>query len=83
MKKTLEQIIGEFKNKHGEKFDYSRVVYTNIDTPVEIICPKHGLFRQHAGSHLQGNECPECKREKQFLTTEEFIKRAQAVHGDK
>ena len=53
MKKTLEQIIDDFKNKHGDKFDYSRVVYVNIDTPVEIICPRHGLFKSTPYRHMK------------------------------
>lgn len=82
-KLTLEEFIEKAKKVHGNYYDYSKVIYNGVKNHITIICPKHGLFRQHAGSHLQGNECPECKREKQFLTTEEFIKRAQEVHGDK
>ena len=80
---SREEFIEKAKKVHGNYYNYSKVIYNGVKNHITIICPKHGLFRQHAGSHLQGNECPECKREKQFLTTEEFIKRAQEVHGDK
>lgn len=83
IKLSLKEVIDRFIKIHGNKYDYSKVIYNGVKNHITIICPKHGLFRQHAGSHLQGNECPECKREKQFLTTEEFIRRAQEVHGDK
>ena len=72
MKKTLEQIIGEFKNKHGDKFDYSRVVYTNIDTPVEIICPKHGLFKSTPYNHTKSKHgCLKCGI-KNYITLDEL-----------
>ena len=80
---SREEFIEKAKKVHGNYYDYSKVIYNGVKNHITIICPKHGLFRQHAGSHLQGNECPECKREKQFLTTEEFVRRAREVHGDK
>jgi len=33
-------------------------------TKVLIACPRHGEFWQRAQSHILGNGCPECKREK-------------------
>ena len=76
-----EEIIKQFKEIHGDKYDYSKVEYVNIDTPVEIICPIHGSFFQSPYEHKKGANCPKCYgREK---TTEEFIKKAREVHGDK
>jgi hypothetical protein len=70
---------------HGDKYDYSRVEYVNAKAKVEIICPKHGSFRQPPHHHIKGIGCPGCKAEKIShalrLTHEEFIERAQAVHG--
>jgi predicted GIY-YIG superfamily endonuclease len=47
---------------HNNKYDYSKVNYVNNNTPVEIICPKHGSFFQAPGSHLSGRRCPDCAR---------------------
>ena len=83
MKKTLEQIIDDFKNKHGDKFDYSRVVYVNIDTPVEIICPKHGMFKQTPYTHTKSNHgCPKCSI-KNYITLDELKVKCFEVHGYK
>ena len=46
---------------HGNKYDYSKVVYQRKDVPVEIICPVHGPFMQTPHSHVTlGHNCPKC-----------------------
>ena len=46
---------------HKNKYNYSKVVYTNAHDKVCIICPKHGEFFQEANSHLMGSGCPKCQ----------------------
>lgn len=86
-RKTLEQFIKDARAIHGDKYDYSKVEYTNCDTKVCIICPVHGEFWQTPNKHLSGRGCKKCANEKssksQAFTTEEFIKRAKEIHGDK
>ena len=80
MKKlTLEEFISNSRKKHGEKYDYSKTVYTNKRSKVIIICPVHGEFEQSAGGHMNGYGCKKCSNNYQ-MTTEEFIKRASKVH---
>ena len=83
--KTTEQFIEEAKKIHGDKYDYSKVNYIDGHTKVCIICPKHGEFWQDACKHVSNKKsgCPKCAIERQRLTTEEFIKRAREVHGNK
>lgn len=45
---------------HGYKYDYRKVNYTNSQTKVCIICPKHGEFWQTPNHHLQGKKCRIC-----------------------
>jgi hypothetical protein len=46
---------------HGDKYDYSKTVYTrNVDKGI-IICPNHGEFTQMFMTHLAGKGCPKCK----------------------
>ena len=81
---TTEEFIARAKVIHGDKYDYSKVEYVNSYTKVCIICPEHGEFWATPHCHLDGKGCPKCavyKRGK--LTTEEFIRRAKEVHGDK
>lgn len=49
---------------HGDKYDYSKVVYTKIKDPIQIICPKHGEFTQIAEVHTsnQFSGCPSCTK---------------------
>ena len=86
-KLTTEQFIEKAKKIHGNKYDYSKVNYINNNTDICIICPKHGKFRQKPKGHLEGKGCKECAKEilseKRKMDTEEFIKRAKKIHGDK
>ena len=85
---TTEDFIQKAKEVHGDKYDYSKVTYgkTCMD-PITITCPVHGDFLQKPINHLVGHGCPECSKEIQSqsnkLTTEEFIKKAKEIHGDK
>lgn len=62
MKKlNTETFILRSKEKHHNKYDYSKVVYRNSITKVCIICPEHGEFYAFPNNHLNGNGCPKCK----------------------
>ena len=84
-----EDFIKKAIEKHGDKYDYSKVDYKDSKTKVCIICPKHGHgeFWQEAASHTQGCGCPKCMAEangdRKRLTKEEFIKKANEVHQGK
>ena len=45
---------------HGNKYDYSNSEYAKATLPVEIICPKHGVFFQTPNSHTSGKGCQIC-----------------------
>ena len=59
-KHTNESFITEAAKIHNNKYDYSKVKYTNNKTNVTITCPKHGDFTQIPLNHLQGHGCPIC-----------------------
>ena len=59
-KKTTEEFIEEAKKVHGNKYDYSKVVYVNSATKVSIVCPTHGVFIQTPNQHLRGGGCRGC-----------------------
>ena len=82
MKKlTTEEFVKKAKEKHGDKYDYTKTVYINAKTDVTITCPIHGDFEIKPYNHLSGTGCVECKRRK--WTTDRFIEEAKKVHGDK
>lgn len=60
-KKTKEEFIKEAVMVHGNKYDYSKVVYVNNNTKVEIICPEHGSFFQLPRTRASTKcGCPKC-----------------------
>ena len=79
----LENLIEKAKKIHGDKYDYSKIEYVNYNKKVEIICPIHGSFFQSLRHHItRGHGCPNCNGGIS-LTTEQFIKKAKKIHGDK
>ena len=88
-KDTKESFIEKAIKKHGDKYDYSKVVYKNSGTPVIIGCriEGHKDFPQRPGNHLSGQGCPKCKAKNnnkdRRLSTEEVIRRFKKAHGDR
>ena len=79
--KSREQFIEKARMVHGDKYDYSKVVYENNKKEVCIICPEHGEFWQKPNTHLNGEGCYKCAYK--IYDTESFIREARKVHGDK
>ena len=86
-KLTTEKFIEVAREVHGNKYDYSKVVYRSSHDKVCIICPEHGEFWIQPNSHLNGRGCQKCgnlnKGANKKITQEEFLKRAKEIHGDK
>jgi hypothetical protein len=76
-----DKFIQKSQSVHGDKYDYSKVVYINSLTKVTIVCCLHGEFPQMPPSHLLGNGCPSCAGKNK--DTESFIEQARKVHEDK
>ena len=87
--KSKEQFVKEANLIHNNKYNYSLADYINTNTKVKIICPFHGIFEQKPSSHLMSRGCPFCANENKSknnwkkIDTEEFIKRAKLIHGNK
>lgn len=77
----LQKFIEKAKLVHGDDYDYSRVIYVNRETRVELI---HNIcrvaFTQTPLNHLKGHGCSQCKGVVR-LSKDEFINRAAQVHG--
>ena len=56
MKKlTNEEFIEKCIKSHPEfQYDYSKTNYKGYKEYITIICPKHGKFKQLAGTHIKG-----------------------------
>lgn len=81
---TTEEFIEKSKLIHGDFYDYSRVNYINLTTPVIIVCPIHGEFKQAPRDHLQGCKCKKCslERDGKVFDTHSFISKAKKIHNN-
>lgn len=86
-KLTTDSFIERARSVHGDRYEYSKVVYINNREKVTIECKEHGDFLQIPNSHLCGSGCPKCGITKNVKirssTTIQFIDRAYGVHGDR
>lgn len=68
------------KSIHGDKYDYSKVVYKDALSKVEIICPTHGSFFQSATHHLSGAGCPLCRESLGETKVRTFLERHNILY---
>lgn len=80
---TINNFVEKANNIHNNKYDYSNVNYINNYSKVCIICPIHGEFWQQPSEHLKGFGCKLCSDNSRRKTTEEYIKEAHKIHGNK
>lgn len=86
-----ESFIEEATNKYKDKFLYSNIIYTKLNSIVEnILCVKHNhYFNINGDSFIRGCKlgCPLCVKERsltaKLIIQEEFIERATKVHNEK
>ena len=85
-KKSLDLFIIQSNEKHNNKYDYSKVNYTNSYTKVKIICPIHDIFLQDPAHHLSGG-CKKCAddkmRENRKKSLDLFIIQSNEKHNNK
>ena len=76
--RTTNEFINQSNLLHNFKFDYNKTLYIDSKTPLTIICPIHGEFKQSPSSHLSGYGCYECRN---VMSKEEYILKAINKHG--
>lgn len=82
VKLTTEEFINKAYSIHKDRYDYSKVVYINNHTKVQIVCSIHGIFEQTPNGHLLGNNCPKCVGGIS-MDTKDFISKAKDIHNNK
>lgn len=82
-----DEFIHKSVEIHGDRYDYTDVVYENSKTPVSIRCNDHGTFHQSPNKHLSGHGCPKCRyqsvSDRLTSTTDEFINKSIDIHGNR
>lgn len=87
-RKTREEFIRDAVAMHGDKYDYSQVVYVQAHKSVIITCNKCKLqFNQIPSAHTSGRNCPACALQSTLSHTrrsvEHYLPRLKEIHGDK
>lgn len=85
-RRTTEEFIKEAKKIHGDTYDYSKTVFTDMKTPIIIICKLHKEQKVHPQSHLYRKAgCKTCGILKQVHartdTKEDYVKKAEMKWG--
>ena len=85
--KSTEQFLNDCYQKHGNKYNYSKTIYSGFDKEIIVICPIHGEFKIKARQHLVGKGCTKCGRQQSHdskrSNKKEFIEKAIKIHGNK
>lgn len=86
-KQTQEIFLEKATKVHGDKYDYSKVVYEGSQIKVDIICKMHGTFLQSPANHIRGQGCRACGSERNRIAskelTKDFISAVSIIHNGK
>ncbi len=93
-RKGADEFLFKAKEIHGDRYDYSKVIYVDRMTPVTIICRKHGPFMQTPNNHVDKKQnCKLCyydsrrtnqqivKNEASEELREQFINKMENKYG--
>lgn len=72
-KLTNSEFIEKANKKHNNLYDYSMTEYNGTSSHIDVICKKHGIFRQIANTHLSGCGCPKCNNSVGESRIEDFL----------
>ena len=85
--KTTKEWVEQAKAVHGNKYDYSKAIYTSWKDKICVICPEHGEWWVEPASHLRGYGCPRCSGNSVGLSIKErekkFIEKAFLIYNGK
>lgn len=79
---SINNVIYQFRDIHGSKYDYTKMIYVNEKTKIIIGCPLHGDFRLTPNKHKQGGGCHRCANRPRY-TTRDIIIEFTKIHGKK
>jgi very-short-patch-repair endonuclease len=90
---TIEMLRDKFIKSgqalYNNKYDYSKVIYVNSETPVVINCPilGHGDFNKLPCLHIRKQGCQKCAKNsgivKNRKSPDQFLIDIKKVHGNK
>lgn len=57
---TQAEFVARSRSVHGDRYDYTKAVYTYGKNKVTVTCKVHGDFNQYARDHMTGHGCRRC-----------------------
>ncbi len=59
-----QRFIQRATDRHGDKYDYAKVVFIDQKTYVTVTCPLHGDFQERPDNHVAEGSvgCKDCRR---------------------
>lgn len=84
-KLTTEEFIKRAKDVHGDKYDYSELLYITALKKVKIICKTHGIFEMTPSHHIRGQGCKFCSKNtvtSKLRNVSDFINKAIIVYNN-
>lgn len=78
-KLSIEEFITRANEIHNNTYDYTKVIYINYHTNIDIICKEHGIFKQTPAHHLSGEGCPLCNSSKGELAILKWLNQHKLV----
>ena len=80
---SQEDFLKKAQRVHGNKYDYTKSVYTGCRDKIEIVCSEHGSFYQDPTNHLNLKQgCPKCGQIQQRKHRSEPHKYSVTLQGD-
>lgn len=73
LRKTKERFVEEAQKIHNKFYKYNIKSFKNLKTPMQIICPKHGVFLQKPITHLRGAGCQKCNSSHMETTLRNYL----------
>jgi len=84
----LDEFIIRARKRHGNLYNYSKVIYTDCDSKVCIVDPEFGEFWQSPYQHLNSHGCPARTAQKKWhihydhIIPLSIIKSSKRQHND-
>lgn len=81
--KTTESLIKQAKKIHGDKYDYSKIVYVGVHDKIIVGCKDHGWFKVTPSNFTHKGVARGCHRCAKTLNKEDFINKSNKIHNFK
>jgi hypothetical protein len=73
-RKDIDHFLQKARKCHGDRYDYSKVVYTGSGTDVTIICTNcKAEFNQTPDNHYNGKGCPHCVKSRMEINIARYL----------